>query len=95
VPDLPARDDGQKWRPETLSWWRAVRESPMRDEYIENDWQSLFALAEVVDLFWQTGSQTMAAEIRAFAAQYGLSPHSRSMLRFQIGRGEQAVRGMG
>jgi len=88
TPKLEPREDGRPWRPETVSWWASVRRSPMRDEYTDSDWQSLLALAELVDRFWQTGNHRLAAEIRASAGEFGLSPRSRMMVRRKIDRVE-------
>ena len=72
------------WHPQTLAWWEAIWDSPMATLWIEADVPQLQALALLVDLYWRTGSSTLAAEIRLQGREHGLSQLSRRMLHWQV-----------
>lgn len=50
APELP---DGRSWHEQTTQWWIDIWASPMAPEYDDSDRHGLFALAAMVDDYWQ------------------------------------------
>jgi hypothetical protein len=88
VPELPPAVDG--WHPMTVAWWADVWASPMAPEYHESDRHGLFLLAALVDSFWRSPTQALAAEIRLQRQSYGLTPLDRRRLQWEIERTDEA-----
>lgn len=85
APQLPR---GMEWHKLTRAWWRDVWRSPMADEYLEADIHGLYILAELVDRYWNSPSQTLAAEIRLQRQCFGLTPIDRRRLQWEVERVE-------
>jgi hypothetical protein len=90
APKLPTR----LWHEQTRAWWRDIWSSPMAPEYDESDQHGLFALAVLVDDFWQTDDaklrKDLAAEIRQQRQCYGLTPIDRRRLQWEIEKVDEA-----
>src|SRR3546814_138820 len=82
------------WHAMTLAWWRALWSSPMAPEFEHSDTPGLFALAMLVEDFWNADTSTQrreaAAEIRLQSQRFGLSPIDRRRLQWEIERSEEA-----
>ena len=91
VPKLPRVAD---WHAMTLRWWRDIWDSPMAPEFDESDIHGLFALAMVVNDFWNATNpndrQKASVEIRLQSQRYGLSPMDRRRLQWEIERTSEA-----
>jgi tRNA U34 5-methylaminomethyl-2-thiouridine-forming methyltransferase MnmC len=87
APPLPK---GHDWHPATVAWWRDVWASPMAPEYHESDVHGLYILAMLVDGFWTSPSQALAAEIRLQRQCFGLTPIDRRRLQWEIERTDEA-----
>lgn len=90
VPDLPELGEDHAWHRMTLAWWRDVWSSPMAPEYDESDIHGLFLLAALVNEFWTSPTQALAAEIRLQRQCFGLSPIDRRRLQWEIERTDEA-----
>ena len=90
APELP----GSNWHAMTTAWWRDVWASPMAPEYDESDRHGLFALAMLINDFWQCGEpklrKDLAAEIRQQRQCFGLTPIDRRRLQWEIERVDEA-----
>jgi hypothetical protein len=90
APALPDR----VWHPMTQAWWADVWSSPMAPEFDDSDRHGLFALAMLVDDFWNADSsrerRDLAAEIRQQGQRFGLSPIDRRRLQWEIERADDA-----
>jgi hypothetical protein len=80
----------REWDPQTREWWADIWASPMAPEFDDSDRHGLYLLAVLVDEFWQSPSQSIAAEIRLQRQCYGLTPIDRRRLQWEIDRGDQA-----
>lgn len=87
-PPLP---DSRAWTAETRAWWTDIWASPMAPEYHESDVHGLLLLAVLVDDFWLSPSQALAAEIRLQRQCFGLTPIDRRRLQWEIERTDEAV----
>jgi hypothetical protein len=83
-PELPAGD----WSVLTKRWWTNVWASPMAEEYLEADHHGLILLAHLIEQYWRDPKVTLAAEIRAQEARFGLSPIDRRRLQGEVKRVE-------
>lgn len=91
LPKLPARmAPAVEWHPRTLAMWRNIARSPMVAEYLQSDIDGLFVIAELFDLFWQTGDVKYAAELRQQRQCFGLTPIDRRRLQWEIQKVENA-----
>lgn len=90
APKLPTR----LWHEQTRAWWRDVWSSPMAPEYDDSDKHGLFALAVLVDDFWESDDaklrKEIASEIRQQRQCFGLTPIDRRRLQWEIERSEDA-----
>ena len=86
APDLPDGD----WHDLTLEWWADIWASPMAPEFDSSDRHGLFILATLVDGFWKSPSQALAAEIRLQRQCFGLTPIDRRRLQWEIERVDEA-----
>jgi hypothetical protein len=95
LPTIMEHRNGEKvaheWHAMTRSWWRDVWRSPMAAEYLQADVHGLFRLAILVDRFWRTGSQALAAEIRLQQQCFGLTPIDRRRLQWEVERVEEVT----
>jgi hypothetical protein len=87
APELPLERD---WHDQTRAWWADVWASPMAPEYHDSDRHGLFLLAVLVDDFWRSPTQALAAEIRLQRQSFGLSPLDRRRLQWEIERTDEA-----
>lgn len=88
APILPPLRD---WHDQTREWWADVWASPMAPEFDSSDRHGLYLLAVLVDEFWDSPSQTIAAEIRLQRQCFGLTPIDRRRLQWEIDRGDSAA----
>jgi hypothetical protein len=92
--DTPMLPDVREWHPMTVAWWSDVWDSPMAQEYDDSDKHGLFAMAMIVDDFWNAESvrarQECSAEIRLQGLRFGLSPIDRRRLQWEIEKAEEA-----
>lgn len=90
----PALPGHHVWHEQTKLWWADVWASPMAPEYHESDRHGLFALAALVDDFWNADTAreraALAAEIRLQRQCFGLTPIDRRRLQWEIDRGDEA-----
>lgn len=77
------------WQAPTVSWWKDLWTSPMRDEYLKVDVHGLYRLAVLIDRFW-LGDTDVASEIRLQSQLFGLSPIDRRRLQWEVVRAEEA-----
>lgn len=88
TPKLPERvtpeGDPLPWRPETLDWWADLWAAPMSNEYHSSDRHALYLLAVLMDAFWTSPTQQLAAEIRLQRQAFGLTPYDRRRLEWTI-----------
>lgn len=89
--EAPSLPEGREWHAQTLAWWADVWASPMAPEFDDSDQHGLFLLAVLVDAFWESPSQVLAAEIRLQRQCYGLTPIDRRRLQWEIDRGDSAA----
>ena len=93
APKLP---DDRGWHDRTRAWWKDVWASPMAPEYDPSDLHGLYALAALVDDFWNADDartrSAIAAEIRLQRQCFGLTPIDRRRLQWEIDRGDAAER---
>jgi len=97
APPLHKREDGEKWHPRVLEWWRSIWRSPMSGEFLDADMRGgLYLLADLHQLRWVATSRTAlieaAKEIRLQEVRFGLSPIDRRRLQWEVARGEEAER---
>lgn len=90
TPPLPD-DAGVPWHPMTEAWWADVWASPMAPEYDQSDVHGLYLLAVLVNAYWHSPSQALAAEIRLQRQCFGLTPIDRRRLQWEIERTDEAV----
>ncbi len=85
-PNLPA---GIRQK-ETRTWWKSIWASPMAEEWLESDRQSLLRLAVLVDQFWMMTLTPLApvkeliAEIAKQEARFGLTPYDRHRMQWKV-----------
>lgn len=95
VPALPELGGKAKWHAMVIRWWESVWKSPMANEYLMADKESLFMLARLHQDFWtakgRKDRQQAAAEIRQQGVRFGLSPIDRRRLQWEVEKGEQAA----
>lgn len=93
-PELPAHhdEDGEirPWHALTVDWWNDLWASPMAAEYHSSDKHALFILAALVDQFWTSPDQKLAAEIRLQRIPFGLTPYDRRRLEWTIESAEES-----
>lgn len=82
VPPLPG--DRVCWTPQARAWWSGVWSSPMASQYLDADVHQLAVLLELVELYWQAPSLSLAAEIRVASQSWGLDPVSRRRLGWEV-----------
>ena len=97
VPELPKREDGERWHPKVAEWWSAVWRSPMASEFLDADMRGgLCLLADLYQLRWTATSRAAlidaSKEIRMQEVRFGLSPIDRRRLQWEVARGEVAER---
>lgn len=85
-PDLPA--DG-KWPEQTRAWWRMWGESPLSDEFTDNDWSELLDAALFHAALWR-GNMSAGTELRLRVAKFGATPEDRARLRIQFAAADEA-----
>lgn len=92
IPELPPREQG--WNYLTLEWWNDIWRSPMAPEFDDSDRHGLYALAMIVNDFWNAETakdrQAAASEIRLQSVRFGLSPVDRRRLQWEIEKTEEA-----
>ncbi len=79
-PNLPA---GIRQK-ETRTWWKSIWASPMAEEWLESDRQSLLRLAMLVDEFWAKPAHKLGAEIAKQEARFGLTPYDRHRMQWKV-----------
>ena len=94
VPPMPKTRD---WRPESAAWWKAVWESPMRQEFDVADERVLLRMLALEDAYWSAVEEgdvrtqiAIAAEQRQQEKRFGMTPEDRRRLQWQIEQGEAA-----
>jgi hypothetical protein len=80
-PDLPSRGR-QRWHPESVAWWEAVRHMPHCRLWTATDWRFALETAVLVEAFWR-GNPKPAAELRLRSAKLGLTHEDRLKLRIR------------
>jgi hypothetical protein len=89
---MPKREDGKKWHPLTVAWWKDVWHSPMAREFLEVDRHALIRLAMLIDRFWEAPAKELAAEIRLEQQAFGLTPLDRRRLQWTVEQEEARTR---
>jgi hypothetical protein len=89
APRLP-KIDGVEWHKMTRAWWRDVWRSPMAAEYVDADKHALYRLAVLINKYWESPTQALAAEIRLQQQAFGLTPLDRRRLEWSIEQAETA-----
>ncbi len=90
-PRFPALPKGEMWQPMAVRFWSEVWSSPMSHMFVEADLPALFRLLILVNRFWDTGSLTVAKEIRMLEREFGLTPLSRRRLEWTVAQAEEAT----
>jgi hypothetical protein len=90
-PKLPDRT----WPNQTKVWWKMWGNSPLTDEFTENDWSELLDTATIHAKLWDprtppTIALKAAGELRQRAAKFGATPEDRMRLRIQFAFAERA-----
>lgn len=87
-PELPdpkvALPKGEKWHPQTLAFWDALRRSPLMANEDDVSWSVLLDTALMHHKMWQNGRWDFAAELRLRLAKYGATPEDKARLRVTI-----------
>jgi hypothetical protein len=91
VPVLPAI---RAWQDTTRDFWATLWTSPMAQMYVLADTPGLLRLAITMDDYLRAETseerRALSAEIRQLEKQFGLSPESRTKLRWMIAEAESA-----
>ena len=87
-PELPdpktALPKGEKWHPQTVAFWDALRRSPLMANEDELSWSVLVDTALMHHKMWQNGRWDFAAELRLRLAKYGATPEDKARLRIKV-----------
>lgn len=85
VPDMPkffGGDAGEDWHPGVKAAWAAMWRSPWAGQYLEMDMSGLATYIRLLHTFYTTPTAAIAAELRRWAAQFGLTPEARARLNW-------------
>ena len=95
VPPMPKT---RKWRKESVAWWEAIWQSPMRQEFDPSDERVLMRMLALEEAFWSAVEDgdirtqiAVQAEQRQQEKRFGFSPEDRRRLQWQIEQGEAAT----
>lgn len=87
-PELPdpkvALPKGEKWHPQTVKFWDALRRSPLMANEDDLSWSVLLDTAFMHHKMWQHGRWDFAAELRLRLAKYGATPEDKARLRITV-----------
>jgi hypothetical protein len=87
-PELPdpkvALPKGEKWHPQTVAFWDALRRSPLMANEDDLSWSVLLDTAFMHHKMWQHGRWDFAAELRLRLAKYGATPEDKARLRIKV-----------
>jgi hypothetical protein len=93
VPELPAI---RGWQDTTRDFWATLWTSPMAQMYVAADTPGLLRLTITMDDYLRAETpeerRALSSEIRQLEKQFGLSPESRTKLRWMISEAESARR---
>lgn len=84
-----------QWASPVVDWWQSIWTSPMSSEFVDADIHGLYMacvyLHESLNPYYRVADRLKNAQAWEKAiASYGLSPTSRSSLKWSISQGEQA-----
>lgn len=78
-----------EWPERTREWWQMWAESPLSEDFTDNDWSELLDAAVLHAKFW-TGDIKVAPELRLRVAKFGSTPEDRARLRIQFAQADEA-----
>lgn len=77
------------WPAATKRWWAMWSESPLSQDFTDNDWSELLDTALVHARHW-SGDMKAAAELRIRAAKFGSTPEDRARLKIVFAQADEA-----
>lgn len=91
APELPDYlPNGEEWPEHSLEWWKVWSNSPLTEDYREEDWQDLIDCATIHGMFWSTGHIKFASELRLRMARHGATREDRARLRIVFASADAA-----
>jgi len=90
-PQLPrTMPDGSPWPDETVTFWAALAEYPLSDDWTLIEWLYHLDTAVLHAEFWLTGKATYASELRLRLAKIGATAEDRARLRIAFANADEA-----
>lgn len=76
---------GLEWAPEVRDWYADFRRSPQASLLVTDvDWQMLLIAAELLNIFYASGSLQAYSRFEALVSKFGTTPADRRKLRLSV-----------